>query len=53
MSNIKLIYENRPVNLRLLEIVNNNDKTQMGFFNHKLEQNFDKKIFTMIDPYLN
>jgi len=51
--NIKLVYENEPMNLRLLEIIENNDKIQMGFFNHILEQGFEKKFFSMIDPYLN
>ena len=53
LYDIKLIYENKPINLRRLEIVNDDEKTQMGFFNHSLEQNFDKKFFSMIDPYLN
>ena len=41
------------MNLRRLEIIENNEKMQMGFFNHKLEQKFEKKFFSMIDPYLN
>ena len=51
--NIKLIYENEPINLRRLEIISNDEKTQMGFFNHKLEQEFEKNFFSMADPYLN
>ena len=51
--NIKLVYENTPINLRRLEIIDNNDKTQMGFYNHILEQDFESKFFSMIDPYLN
>ena len=51
--NIKLVYENRPINLRRLEIINNSEKTQMGFFEFNLEQNFEKNFFSMIDPYLN
>ena len=51
--NIKRVYENKPINLRRLEIINNNEKTQMGFFNHILEQDFESKFFSMIDPYLN
>ena len=53
LHNIKLIYENEPINLRRLEITSNNEKTQMGFFNHKNKQDFEKKFFSMIDPYLN
>ena len=51
--NIKLVYENTPINLRRLEIIDNNDKTQMGFYNHILEQDFESTFFSMIDPYLN
>ena len=50
---IKLVYENVPINLRRLEIINNDEKIQMGFFNHILEQDFENKFFSMVDPYLN
>ena len=53
LYNIKLIYENMPINLRRLEIEDNNEKTQMGFFNHKTEETFEKNFFSMVDPYLN
>ena len=53
LYNIKLVYEDRPINLRRLEIIDNNEKTQMGFYNHILEQNFESQFFSMIDPYLN
>ena len=53
LYNITLIYENEPIKLRRLEIKNNDDKTQMGFFNHSLEKSFEKKFFSMVDPYLN
>ena len=52
LYNIKLIYENEPINLRRLEIIDNDEKTQIGFFNHRTEQNLEKKFFSMIDPYL-
>ncbi len=51
--NIKLVYENEPINLRRLEIVSGDEKTQMGFFDHKREQGFEKDFFSMVDPYLN
>ena len=51
--NIILIYENDPIKLRRLEINSDNEKTQMGFFNHSLEKEFEKKFFSMVDPYLN
>jgi uncharacterized protein (UPF0128 family) len=51
--NIKLVYENKPIKLRRLEIISDDEKIQMGFFNHKFENIFDKNFFSMIDPYLN
>ena len=53
LYNIKLIYENKPMNLRRLEILENDEKTKMGFFNLIFEKSFEKKFFSMIDPYLN
>ena len=53
LYNIKLIYESSPIKLRRLEIIGNNNKVQMGFFDHKTRYEFDKKFFLMIDPYLN
>ena len=50
---IKLAYENDPIKLRRLEIKTDGEKTQMGFFNHSFEKVFDKKFFSMIDPFLN
>ena len=49
---IRLVYENDPIKLRRLEIISNDEKIQMGFFNHNKENIFDKKFFSMIDPYL-
>jgi len=49
--NFQLIYENNPIKLRRLEITNNDEEIQMGFFNHKKENAFDKKFFSMIDPF--
>ena len=50
---IKLTYEDDPIKLRRLNIISDNEKIQMGFFDHKKENVFDKKFFSMIDPYLN
>ena len=49
---IRLVYENDPIKLRRLEIINSEEKIQMGFFNHNKENIFDKNFFSMIDPYL-
>ena len=52
LYNIRLVYENDPIKLRLLEIISNDEKMQMGFFNHNKENVFDRSFFSMIDPYL-
>jgi len=49
---IRLIYENDPIKLRRLEIISNDEKIQMGFFNHNKENIYDRSFFSMIDPYL-
>ena len=49
---IRLVYENNPIKLRRLEIISNDEKIEMGFFNHNKENVFDKSFFSMIDPYL-
>ena len=49
---ISLVYENNPIKLRRLEIISDDEKTQMGFFDHNKKNIFDKKFFSMIDPYL-
>ena len=51
--NIKLTYEDEPIKLRTLEIISDDETIKMGFFDHKLENDFNKKFFSMIDPYLN
>ena len=50
---IKLTYEDDPIKLRRLEILGNDDKIQMGFYDHNIENIFDKNFFSMVDPYLN
>ena len=50
---IKLTYENDPIKLRQIEIVSDDEKILMGFFDHNIEGVFDKNFFSMIDPYLN
>ena len=52
LYNIRLVYENDPIKLRLLEIISNDEKIKMGFFNHNKENIYDRSFFSMIDPYL-
>ena len=50
---IKIIYENDPIVLRKIIIYENNQKIEMGFFDHHNLKIFKKNFFSMIDPYLN
>ncbi len=50
---IKIIYENNPINLRKVIIIENDQKTEISFFNHNTLGVYNKKFFSMIDPYLN
>ena len=50
---IRLTYENNPIKLRGLKIISDDEKIEMGFFDHRKESFFNKKFFSMIDPYLN
>ena len=53
LFDIRLVYENDPIKLRRLEIFSEEEKINMGFFDHNIENDFDKNFFSMIDPYLN
>ena len=50
---IKIIYENKPIKLRKIKIMENNEGFEMGFFDHNSIINLDQKFFSMADPYLN
>ena len=49
---IKTIYENDPIKLRKIVILENNQKTELGLFNHNDLEILDNNFFSMIDPYL-
>ncbi len=49
---IKFIYENRPIKLRKVVILENNKKTELSFFNHNNIETYKRKFFSMVDPYL-
>ena len=49
---IKIIYENEPIKLRKISILENNKKIDVGFFNHNNIKSFEKKFFSMVNPYL-
>ena len=50
---IKIIYENDPIILRKIIILENDNKIEIGFFDHNNLKNFEKRFFSMVDPYLN
>ena len=50
---IKIVYESDPTILRKIVILENNHNLELGFFNHNDLEIFEKKFFSMIDPYLN
>ena len=50
---ISIFYENEPLKLRKVIILENNNKVEIGFYNHNDLKFFEKNFFSMIDPYLN
>ncbi|MBT4951251.1 MAG: hypothetical protein HON34_05565 [Pelagibacteraceae bacterium] len=50
---IKIIYEYDPIKLRKIIILENNQKIEMGFYNHNNLETYEKKFFSMINPYLD
>ena len=50
---IKIIYEYDPIKLRKIIILENNQKIEMGFYNHNNLETYEKNFFSMINPYLN
>jgi len=50
---ISILYEHKPIKIRKIIILENNQNLEISFFDHKSSEVFDKKFFSMIDPYLN
>jgi len=50
---INIIYENNPIKLRKIVVLENNQRLEMGFFNHNNLETFEKKFFSMTNPYLD
>ena len=50
---IKIIYENEPIKLRKIIVIENNESIEMGFFSHNNITDLDQKFFSMANPYLN
>ena len=50
---IKIIYEDDPIKLRKIIVIENNQKIEMGFYNHNSLKVYEKNFFSMVNPYLN
>lgn len=51
--NIKIMYENDPIKLRKIKVLNGGEMLDLGFFNFNIEKKFRKNFFSMVDPYLH
>ena len=49
---IKVYFENKPLLLRGIEVFINEDYLKLSIFNHKYNEEFDKKFFKLINPKL-
>ena len=50
---ITILYENKPIKIRKIIILEDSQSLEISFFDHNSLQFFDKKFFSMTDPYLN
>jgi len=50
---ITVLYENKPIKIRKIMILEDNQNLEISFFDHNSLEFLDKKFFSMIDPYLN
>ena len=50
---ISILYENKPIKIRKIMLLDDNQNLEISFFDHNSLEDFDKKFFSMINPYLN
>ena len=50
---ITILYEHKPIKIRKIIILEDNQNLEISFFDHTSLEFFDKGFFSMIDPYLN
>tara|TARA_B100000965_G_C19585994_1_gene755783 strand:+ start:2051 stop:2647 length:597 start_codon:yes stop_codon:yes gene_type:complete len=50
---VEVIYENDPIKIRKVKIVDEVSVLELGFFNHNNLINYEKEFFSFINPYLN
>ena len=49
---ITILYEHKPIKIRKIMILENNQNLEISFFDHNSLEFLDKKFFSMVDPYL-
>ena len=49
----KIIYENKPIKLRKIEVKENGGGFEIGFYNHNDLKDTKKEFFSLINPYIN
>ena len=50
---IEVIYENDPIKIRKIKVLDNEGILELGFFNHNNLESYEKEFFSFINPYLN
>ena len=50
---ITIIYENKPIKIRKIIILEDDKNIELSFFDHNSLKFFDNNFFSMVDPYLN
>ena len=50
---ITILYENNPIKIRKIMILEDNQNLEISLFDHNSLNFFDKKFFSMVDPYLS
>ena len=50
---ITILYENNPIKIRKVMILEDNQNLEISLFDHNSLNFFDKKFFSMVDPYLS
>ena len=49
----EIIYENKPLKLRKIKVKGNNQKFEIGFYNHNKSKKLSKDFFSLINPFTN
>lgn len=50
---ITILYENNPIKIRKVVILEDNQNLEISFFDHNSLKFFNKSFFSMVDPYLD